>query len=207
MAERLVTALKQTSPGRFTVEFEGGGTMLSTLAAVTDARLYVGMTLTQEAYEELKRASSRALEREKALELLSRRPYSRKELKDKLMRKGADEQSAEDCLDWLQEQGFLNDGEYAGAVARHYAAKGYGAGRVRSELQRRGIERELWDDSLSQLPDAGEQLDSFLARRLKDPSDRDSVRKLSAALFRRGYSWEEIRAALRRYDSEITEDT
>ena len=206
MTERVVTALRQTSPGRFTVEFEGGESLRSTLAAVTDARLYVGMTLTQDAIEELKRASSRALEREKALELLSHRPYSRKELKDKLMRKGADEQNAEDCLDWLQGQGFLNDGEYAGAVARHYAAKGYGAGRVRTELQRRGIGRELWDDSLSQLPEADDKLDSFIARRLKDPGDRDSVRKVSAALFRRGYSWEEIRAALRRYDSEFTEE-
>lgn len=206
MTERVVTALRQTSPGRFTVEFEGGESLRSTLAAVTDARLYVGMTLTQDAFEELKRASSRALEREKALELLSHRPYSRKELKDKLLRKGADEQNAEDCLDWLQGQGFLDDGEYAGAVARHYAAKGYGAGRVRSELQRRGVGRELWDDSLSQLPEADDKLDSFIARRLKDPGDRDSVRKVSAALFRRGYSWEEIRAALRRYDSEFTEE-
>lgn len=206
MTDKVVTALRQTSPGRFTVEFADGDSLRSTLAAVTDARLYAGMSLSQDAFEELKRASSRALEREKALELLSHRPYSRKELKDKLLRRGADEQSADDCLDWLARQGFLNDGEYAGAVARHYAAKGYGAGRVRSELQRRGIERELWDDTLSQMPETADKLDSFLARRLKDPSDRECVRKVSAALYRRGYSWEEIRAALRRYDSEITED-
>lgn len=206
MAEKVITALRQTSPGRFTVEFEGGESLRSTLAAVTDARLYVGMTLDADAFEELKRSSSRALEREKVLELLSRRPYSAKEIRDKLLRRGADEQSVEDCLDWLERQGFLNDGEYAGAVARHYAAMGYGAGRVKAELQRRGIDRELWDETLSQMPDTDGKLDALIARRLKDPSDRDSVRKLSAALFRRGYSWDEIRAALRRYDSACIED-
>lgn len=202
----VVTAIKQNSPGRFTVAFDSGETLLSTLDVVTDARLYAGMELDEEAFEELKRSSSKALDRQKALEMLSRRPYSRRELKDKLLRSGKDEQRAEDCVAWLAERGFLDDGEYAGAVARHYTAKGYGTGRVKSELRRRGIGRELMDETLSELPENTEKLDAFIARRLDDPSDRDSVRKLSAALFRRGYSWEEIRAALRRFNSEIEED-
>ena len=202
----VVTALRQSSPGRFLVEFDGGAALRSTLEAVTDARLYVGMELDEEAFEELKRSSSKALDRQKALEMLSRRPYSRRELKDKLLRRGTDEQSADECIAWLDEHGFLDDGEYAGAVARHYSAKGYGAGRVKSELRRRGIERELADETLAELPENTEKIDAYIARRLSDPKDRDSVRKIGAALFRRGYSWEEIRAALRRFDTETEED-
>ena len=202
----VVTALRQSSPGRFIVEFDGGETLRSTLEAVTDARLYVGMELDEEAFEELKRSSSKALDRQKALEMLSRRPYSRRELKDKLLRRGTDEQSVDECIAWLDEHGFLDDGEYAGAVARHYSAKGYGAGRVKSELRRRGIERELADETLAELPENTEKIDAYIARRLSDPKDRDSVRKIGAALFRRGYSWEEIRAALRRFDSDTEED-
>ncbi|MBQ3481868.1 MAG: regulatory protein RecX [Oscillospiraceae bacterium] len=202
----VVTAIKQSSPDRLTVEFDGGETLVSTLGAVTDARLYVGLELDEEAFGELKRSSSKALDRQKALEILSRRPYSRRELKDKLLRRGTDEQSAEECIQWLSERGFLDDEEYAGAVARHYAAKGYGAGRVKTELRRRGIERELSDETLAALPENTEKIDAYIARRLRDPSDRDSVRKISAALFRRGYSWDEIRAALRRFDTETEED-
>ena len=202
----IVSALKKASSDRILVEFEGGESLRSTLAAVTDARLYVGMELGEEEYAELRRSSSRGLERQKALELLSRRPHSRKELKDKLLRRGVSEEDAEDCVAWLAERGFLDDEEYAGAVARHYAAKGYGAGRVRSELQRRGIDRELAADTLSDLPDNAGKIDAFLARRLGDSHDREAVRKVSAALFRRGFSWEEIRAALRRFDSNIEEE-
>ena len=202
----VVTALKQSSPGRFLVEFDGGETLRSTLEAVTDKRLYVGMELDEEAFEELKRSSSKALDRQKALEMLSRRPYSRRELKDKLLRRGTDEQSVDECISWLDEHGFLDDGEYAGAVARHYSAKGYGAGRVKTELRRRGIERELADETLAELPENTDKIDAYIARRLSDPKDRDSVRKIGAALFRRGYSWEEIRAALRRFDSDTEED-
>ena len=201
-----ITSLSQTSPGRFEIRFDSGETLRSTLAAVTDARLYVGMELSQEAFEELKRSSSKALEHEKALEMLSRRPYSRKELKEKLMRKGIAEESADECVRWLDENGFLDDGNYASAVARHYSAKGYGPGRVKGELRRRGIDRETTEETLSELPDNTEKLDAFIARRLRDPADRDNIRKVGAALYRRGYSWEEIRAALRRFEAETEED-
>ena len=202
----IVSALKKTSSDKILVEFEGGESLRSTLAAVTDARLYVGMELDEDAFAALKRSSSRGLERQKALELLSRRPHSRRELKDKLLRRGVSEEDAEDCVQWLSDRGFLDDEEYAGAVARHYAAKGYGAGRLRSELQRRGIDRELAADTLSDLPDNAGKIDAFLARKLTDVNDREAVRKVSAALFRRGFSWEEIRAALRRFDSSIEEE-
>ena len=84
-------------------------------------------------------------------------------------------------------------------VVRHYAGKGYGAGRIRQELQRRGVPRELWDEALTELTESDDKLDRFIASRLKDPSDRAQVQKVSAALYRRGFSWEEIRAALARF--------
>ena len=46
------------------------------------------------------------------------------------------------------------------------------------------------------------KIDKFISARLKDPEDREQVRKVSAALFRRGHSWEEIRAALERFNAE-----
>ena len=202
----IVTDLRRDASGRYTVTFDSGETLRSSLEAVTDAQLYVGRELDADAFEELRRSSSKALDRQKALELLSRRPYSRRELRDRLLRAGMSEERAEECLDWLDERRFLDDAEYAGAVARHYAAKGYGAGRVKSELRRRGIGRDLAEEALEELPGNTEMLDAFIARRLRDPNDRDSVRKIGAALFRRGYSWEEIRAALRRFHSEIEED-
>ena len=53
---------------------------------------------------------------------------------------------------------------------------------------------------------ADEKLHKFIAARLKDPNDREQLRKIGAALFRRGYSWEEIRTALRRYSDENIEE-
>lgn len=201
----IVSAMRQTSPGRVTVTLCGGEEIKTTLNVVTDLRLYAGRELDGEELKELRAASRSALARNRAMELLSRRPMSEKELIDKLIRKGEDEETAADCARWLRENGFLDDESYAAAVARHYAAKGYGPGRVRAELSRRGVDRELWDDTLEAMPENTDKLDRFIAARLTDPEDRDQVRKVSAALYRRGYSWEEIRSALRRFNAETEE--
>ena len=201
----IVSAMRQTSPGRVTVTLCGGEEIKTTLNVVTDLRLYSGRELDGEELKELRAASRSALARNRAMELLSRRPMSEKELIDKLIRKGEDEETAADCARWLRENGFLNDESYAAAVARHYAAKGYVPGRVRAELSRRGVDRELWDDTLEAMPENTDKLDRFIAARLSDPEDRDQVRKVSAALYRRGYSWEEIRSALRRFNAETEE--
>ena len=201
----IVSALRQTSPGRVTVTLCGGEEIKTTLNVVTDLRLYSGRELDGEELRELRAASASALARNRAMELLSRRPMSEKELIDKLIRKGEDEETAADCARWLRENGFLDDESYAAAVARHYAAKGYGPGRVRAELSRRGVDRELWDDTIEAMPENSEKMDRFIAARLTDPEDREQVRKVSAALYRRGYSWEEIRSALGRFNAETEE--
>lgn len=201
----IVSAMRQTSPGRVTVTLCGGEEIKTTLNVVTDLRLYSGRELDGEELKELYRASRSALARNRAMELLSRRPMSEKELVDKLIRKGEDEETARDCARWLREEGFLNDESYAAAVARHYAAKGYGPGRVRAELSRRGVDRELWDGTIEAMPENTEKLDRFIAARLTDPEDREQIRKVSAALYRRGYSWEEIRSALGRFHAETEE--
>lgn len=205
-SDSTVAALKQTSPERVTVILSSGEEIKSTLNVVTELRLYAGRELDGEALRHLREASALALTKGRALELLSRRAMSEKELYDKLLQKGEDAHNAAACVRWLVDNRFLDDESYASAVARHYAAKGYGEGRIRSELRRRGLARELWDDALEKRPDNQEKIDKYIAARLHDPEDRDQVRKVSAALFRRGFGWEEIREALQRFHAEAEEE-
>ena len=201
-----ITALRRVSADRVTVELADHSEIKSSLGVVSDRRLFTGKELDEEELAELRRDSSRSLARDQAIELISRRRMSRRELRERLLRRGVGEDAAEYSLQWLEERGFLSDESYAAAVARHYAAKGYGAGRVRAELSRRGVDRALWDEAVEQMPEPDDKLDRFIAARLRDPEDREQLRKLSAALFRRGYSWEQIRAALRRHTDEIIEE-
>ena len=141
--------------------------------------------------------------RQQAAEMAGRRMLSQKELSDRLVKKGTDPQEAQETAQWLADLGAVDDAAYAGVIVRHYAAMGYGPGRVRQELQHRGVPRELWDDALARMPDPEEAIDRFLTAKLRGKTpDRATLQRLSAALQRRGFSWQDIRPALARLDRE-----
>ena len=144
-------------------------------------------------------SARRAELKKRAIELLMRKPQSRKELGRKLLEWGASEEEAAGICERMEELGYLNEREYAGRIVRHYAAKGFGERKLRDELYRRGIPRELWDEALEQIEDNAPAIDAFLEKKLKGDHDPKAVKKASDALARRGFSWPEISDALRRY--------
>ena len=166
--------------------------------------LYPGMDLSHQLVVQLQAAGQRSESRVKAAQLASGRMLSRKELTDKLSRKGIDPDTAEETADWLESLGAVDDAGYAGVIVRHYGAMGYGAGRVRQELMRRGVPRELWDEALAQLPPEGEAIRRFLDAKLRGRAmTPEESRRLAAALQRRGFSWNDIRPALNERGQEI----
>ena len=120
----------------------------------------------------------------------------------RLVEKGETPENAEACADWLCRMGLINDAEYAGSVVRHYAAKGYGSARIKQELRHHGVPREMWDEAMLQMPEQDAYLERFIRSRLHEPGDRAQVKKVSDALFRRGYSWEQIKHALNEFDTQ-----
>ncbi|MCR5664127.1 MAG: recombination regulator RecX [Oscillospiraceae bacterium] len=203
MAEPLsIRSMRRLSEERLELSLSDGTTLVTTLSAAAAQRCAVGRELSVEALEELKSSSALALCRQRALELLSRRSCSAGELADKLLRKGEAEENVAAVIEWLRERRYLDDAGYAAAVVRHYAAKGCGPARIRQELSRRRVPRELWDEAMEEMPADSDAVDRFLATKLRDPRDRDQVRKVSAALLRRGFGWEEIRSALRRLETD-----
>ncbi len=142
----------------------------------------------------------------KALRMLDRRDYSRAELVKKLVEKGEPQADAEAVADRLAELGVVDDARYAALVVRQYAGKGYGETRVRMELLRRGVPRELIDEALQQMPKQEDALDALLRRRLGERFDRADVKRATDALARKGYGWDEIASALQRLRDELDEE-
>ena len=143
--------------------------------------------------------------KKRALSLVEKRDYSRKMLVDKLTEKGATDEEAAEVADWLCSLGVIDDERYAGLVVRHYARKGYGPRRIKEELFRRGIDRELWENSLAQLPDADDTVYHLLSNKLRGSSAPEDMERARNYLLRRGYSWEEVRGALDHYQAENEE--
>lgn len=189
--------------GRWLAVLEDGSILRMGEGEVVDFALYAGRELSDEEAERLQAAARRGEWKSKAIELLMRKPQSRKELGRKLAEWEASEEEAEAICDRLEELGYLNEAEYAGRIVRHYAGKGFGERKIRDELYRRGIPRELWDDALAQIEDNSEAIDAFLEKKLKGSHDPKEIKKASDALARRGFRWPEISDALRRYGMEV----
>jgi regulatory protein len=200
-----IIGIRQTSPERFSLEMSGGSEIKTTLEVVTDMYLRSDMELSDKELEAVKTASRYSLCKARAMRLINQQAMSKKGLRDKLTEKGEEPDDAEKAADWLEAMGLLNDAAFGGMVVRHYAAKGYGAGRIKNELYRRGVPKELWDDALSEMPVQDDAIDKFVRSRLTDPSDRAQIKKVTDGLVRRGYSWCEIKEALERFKAELEE--
>ena len=138
-----------------------------------------------------------------AAKQLSYRALSAKMLRDKLLDKGHDEESADYALAWLAERSLLDDAAFAESVVRSYARKGYGAARIRQELTRRGVSREDAETAMQTFSPDRAQILALLDKRLRgDLSDRREIDKAVAALQRRGFSWSDIKGALEEYGEE-----
>ena len=192
--------------GRWLAFLEDGTILRLGENEVIQFALYAGKELDEAEAAALLDSARRSGLKEKALELLSRKPQSRKELERKLREWEAGEEESAAICDRLEELGYLNDAAYAAQIVRHYSARGFGERKLRDELYRRGVPRDLWDEALEQAEDPADAIDEFVAKKLagKTP-DRKELKKVSDALARRGYSWNDISAALSRYGAECDE--
>ena len=144
--------------------------------------------------------------KKKALQILEKRDVSRRMLLDKLTEKGIPAPDAEEVADWLCSLGVIDDARFAALVVRHYAGKGYGEMRIREELFRRGIDRELWDAALTEMPDTDDTVYLLFSRKMRGAAPTpEAMDRTRSYLLRRGYSREEIRSAAERYQSETEE--
>lgn len=191
---------------RVLVFLEGGDLLRITGAELLRFGLYKGMELPEELAEELQASARQSELKQTAARMASGRMLSKKEVRQRLTKKGADDAQAEELSDWLESLGAVDDAAYAGVIVRHYGAMGYGVGRVRQELLRRGVPKELWDTALEQLPLPQHAIHKFLDTKLRGRAmTAEDSRRLAAALQRRGFSWNDIRPALNERGQEIEE--
>ena len=171
-----------------------------------------GSEVTPEQLEELLTESARRKMMNKALDLLSLRDYSRRELSDQLVTKawakkeqkdmdlGSLKQQASDICDRLEELGLLNEERFARSYVdelirrKHLSRSG-----LRTALIQKGVQRDIIETVLEAVDvDPVEQIRELLATKFKnrDLSDEKQKTRTVNALLRLGYRYNEIHAAM-----------
>lgn len=136
---------------------------------------------------------------QQALGMLVRREHSAAELRRKLRLRGVAEEASAASLTTLQQQGFQDDGRFASSLVRSRVAAGHGPGRIRAELQQRGISSELAAEALADVGgDWPAEARRLAVRRLATgPRDDAHGRKVVGFLCRRGFPLPVALAAVR----------
>lgn len=196
----------QRKKGRFLVVLEDETILRVTEEELLRFGLRAGEALEGETLEALRKSARTSQVKARAAGMIGRRALSKSELQRRLVRGGAEESDARAAADWLEDIGAVDDPAYAAAVVRDYGRRGYGPAKVREELRRRGVPRELWEAALAELPDSGGILDDLIRKRCRgDLSDPREIKRVSDGLMRRGFSWSQVKAALSRY-AELPEE-
>ena len=189
----------KTSPdrmGRYWLTFEDGSKLALYRQTVEDFALYAGKELSEEETQQLLNAAGKMSAKMRAVRIVSASSVSKRDLEERLVRKGEDPQQAKEAVEWMEELHLLNDRSTAEQVVHSCISKGYGLQRAKQALYEKRIPKEYWDEALRDYPDQMEKIVSFLRSRLDEESGEKEVKKAVDALLRRGHSYAKIREGL-----------
>lgn len=191
-------ALK-TSPdraGRYWAAFDDGTKLGLYRQTVEDFGLYPGMELSEAEMERLRTAAGQMSAKMRAVRIVSASSVSRRDLEERLVRKGEDPAQAKEAVAWMEDLHLVDDRETARQVVQSCIYKGYGLARARQALYEKRIPKAYWEEALKDYPDQTDRIEAFLRSRLDADSDDKQVKRAVDALIRRGHSYSAIRQVL-----------
>ncbi len=192
-------APQKRNKNRYNISDEDG--FLTSLSVETVLRYHLkeGMQISDELLEEMKREDTVKYAKEIGVAYVAYAPRTRRQLEQHLAKKGIDAQSIAQAVETLERYSYLDDAAYVREFVRSYGEK-LGAGAMRQKLMERGVERQIIEENM-ELSQEGQQaaalaLAQKLRRKYADQPEQKRRQKMFAALARRGFSYDDIRAVL-----------
>ena len=202
-----IESLKTTPDraGRYWITLETGKKVALYRQTVEDFGLYSGKELSDEEWRTLQEQAGQMSAKMRAVRIVSASSVSRRDLEERLVRKGEDPEQAKEAVRWMEELRLVDDRNTAEQVVHSCISKGYGLQRAKQALYEKRIPKEYWDEVLEDYPDQMERILTFLRSRLDENSDSREVKRCVDALIRRGHSYGTVRQALKELSFEPSE--
>ena len=191
--------------GRYWVTFSDGSRLGLYRQTVEDFGLYPGKELDEQELERLNVEAGKMSAKMRAVRIVSASNVSKRDLQQRLVRKGEDPEQAEAAVAWMEDLHLVDDRATAEQVVRSCIYKGYGLQRAKQALYEKQIPKACWDEVLEDYPDQLGKIQDFLRARLDADSDEKQKKRAIDALIRRGHSYGAIKKAMDALSFE-TED-
>lgn len=193
-----ITAIssQRRNPDRYSIFIDGEFVLGIDKKTVEDMDLRVGKLVDEKdlkkitSQEELNKAQAYALM------LLGYRERSLREIKIRMRQKGYEEKLVEKVVKYLKDRNLINDKRFTQLWAESRIKKGYGRWRIQSELEQKGVNREITDEILKDLYSGIDEvqvaLDLVEKKRWVSKEPPRLAERVSNLLRRRGFSFEVI---------------
>lgn len=193
-----ITAIssQRRNPNRYSIFIDGEFVLGIDKKTVEDMDLRVGKLVDEKdlkkitSQEELNKAQAYALM------LLGYRERSLREIKIRMRQKGYEEKLVEKVVKYLKDRNLINDKRFTQLWAESRIKKGYGRWRIQSELEQKGVNREITDEILKDLYSGIDEvqvaLDLVEKKRWVSKEPPRLTERVSNLLRRRGFSFEVI---------------
>lgn len=200
-----ITAIKKQKNHLFLIELLGAEPVLLDKKTVTEEGLFVGQELTAELIRSLKAESdyTRALSR--AVWYLERGDLSEKALRQKLSRAKFPEKAVEKAVAKLRELSLINDAAYAERLAEKLLENSVSSRAAVQKIVAKGLDYSLAKKAVEEKgTDPLQQIRAVIEKKYKKKLEvPENTPKVFAALQRLGFSYSDIRAALKAYSEEL----
>lgn len=152
----LITALgpDPQDPNLVHVFIDGRHALAVSVDVAAEDRLTVGQACPPDRLERLHRAQERHQAFELALNFLSYRPRSAREVEMRLRKKGYTPEQIEQTLSRLRERGYVDDREFARFwITNRQTFSPRGPHLLRSELRQKGVPSDIVEEALNEYRD------------------------------------------------------
>jgi regulatory protein len=187
-----ITGLKLQKRNKERVNVYLDGAFAFGLSKIVAAWLHTGQELSEEKIAELQAQDNVEIALQRALNYLSYRPRSEKEVRQNLKKHDTHPGVIDEIIDRLKRGGLVNDSSFAELwVENRSEFRPRGARMLRSELWQKGISDEVISETLDDLDETSLALKAARkkARRYRDLEREEFRKKLFGFLARRGFHY------------------
>lgn len=136
----------------------------------------------------------------KALDIISRREHSSKEVRDKLARKFNSDDLIESAIENLITNNLINDNRFAEMYVLSRKKKGFGPKRIAYELSSKGVKDSLSNEAIINEGGWLESAQNVFAKKFKEGPSSDFKESMKQKTFmqNRGFSFKEIDSVMQQ---------
>lgn len=201
-----ITAIEEITGSRSKVYIDEEFAFVLYKGELRQYKLTVGEEITEETYYEIVNILLVKRARRRSMALLKSRPYTEKQMYDKLRQGFYPEPVIAQALLYLESYGYLDDARYAqDYIDYHRETKS--RRRLEQDLLQKGIAKAVISEAFREWEELGnevgeaDQIARWIRKKAYDihTSDRKEKQKMAAFLFRKGFNASDIQKAL-QYD-------